>query len=189
MQKDLDARIKEVISWMDLNYPGKEIWFTELGVLADPSIKTVDFMGMAIGRLEGNIKVTRYAWFSTWYSAYSKGSLFTSNDPNSLELTDVGRKYQSLSSTVIGTATPLEVCGNSQDDDCDAQIDEGCNPTPSCSLKSKGDADCSGVVNLLDFEVWRREFLNQTGLNSDFDGNGTVSILDFEIWRRGFLGL
>ncbi len=185
MQKDLDARLKEVISWMDLNYPGKEIWFTELGVLADPSINTVDFMGMAVGRLEGNIKVTRYAWFSTWYSAYSKGSLFTSNDPNSLELTDVGRKYQSLSSTVIGTATPLEVCGNSQDDDCDAQINEGCIP---CPLKTKGDANCDGVINILDFETWRREFLGiDTTTKADFDSVGGVSILDFEIWRRGML--
>ena len=65
-------------------------------------------------------------------------------------------------------------------------------PTPTpipCPLKTQGDANCDGVINILDFEIWRREFLRiDTTTKADFDSSGGVSILDFEIWRRGFLG-
>jgi len=63
-------------------------------------------------------------------------------------------------------------------------------PTSSCSLKSNGDADCNGAINILDFEIWRREFLGiDATTKADFDSSGGVTILDFEIWRRGFLGV
>jgi len=62
-------------------------------------------------------------------------------------------------------------------------------PTSSCVMRQNGDADCNGAVNILDFEIWRREFLGiDTTTKADFDSSGGVSILDFEIWRRGFLG-
>jgi len=59
-----------------------------------------------------------------------------------------------------------------------------------CARKGEGDANCDGVINILDFEIWRREFLGiDTTTKSDFDSSGGVTILDFEIWRRGFLGI
>jgi len=66
------------------------------------------------------------------------------------------------------------------------------SPTPTvilCARKGEGDANCDGVINIFDFEIWRREFLGiDTTTKADFDNVGGVSILDFETWRRGFLG-
>lgn len=57
--------------------------------------------------------------------------------------------------------------------------------SPNCALKTSGDADCSGVVNLNDFEIWRRErFGVLTTKTADFDRNNVIDTIDFEIWRR-----
>ena len=65
-------------------------------------------------------------------------------------------------------------------------------PTPTvvlCARKGEGDANCDGLINILDFEIWRREFLGiDSTTKADFDSSGGITILDFEIWRRGFLG-
>ncbi|HVT00966.1 MAG TPA: dockerin type I repeat-containing protein [Patescibacteria group bacterium] len=68
--------------------------------------------------------------------------------------------------------------------------------TQSCALKSKGDANCDGKVNILDFNSWRDNYLLGSNPNAtpppsflvaDFNGDGGVNILDFNIWRDGFL--
>ncbi len=62
-------------------------------------------------------------------------------------------------------------------------------PNPSCPARTLGDADCDGKHNLVDFEIWRREF---TGLLStttaDFNTNATTKpdLVDYEIWLRNF---
>ncbi len=64
------------------------------------------------------------------------------------------------------------------------------SPTTGCLSKSAGDADCNGVVDLVDFEIWRKEFTQTlTTKNGDFNANGVVDIVDFEIWRKGRFGL
>ncbi|HVZ67573.1 MAG TPA: dockerin type I repeat-containing protein [Patescibacteria group bacterium] len=69
-------------------------------------------------------------------------------------------------------------------------------PGSTCALKSKGDANCDGKVNIIDFNSWRDNYLlgsNPTAtppssfLVADFNGDGAVNILDFNIWRDGFL--
>lgn len=60
--------------------------------------------------------------------------------------------------------------------------------TDSCPLKSKGDANCDGKIDILDFNIWREEFtkaLNTT--SSDFNNDGRVNTLDFNIWRDNSL--
>lgn len=63
-------------------------------------------------------------------------------------------------------------------------------PTPvgtSCSLKQKGDADCSGTIDLVDFEIWRKEFTGTlTTKKADYNSNSSIDLADFEIWRRSF---
>lgn len=55
----------------------------------------------------------------------------------------------------------------------------------NCSTKSLGDADCNGLFNLIDFEIWRKEFTGSlTTKNADFNGDNSVSIIDFEVWRK-----
>lgn len=56
-----------------------------------------------------------------------------------------------------------------------------------CSLKSSGDANCDGRIDIKDFYVWRREFLSRSGFSSDFNQSGTVDVRDFMLWRGGFL--
>lgn len=80
-----------------------------------------------------------------------------------------------------------------------------------CQRKSQGDATCDGVVDLIDFEVWRKEHFSacsqsaphncQTDEDGDgqlmdanynFPGSGQVfidtlvNLLDFESWRKTF---
>ncbi len=60
--------------------------------------------------------------------------------------------------------------------------------TPPCAKKAQGDANCDGVVNLPDYEIWRKEFTGSLSTKTaDFNGSGEVNITDFESWRRTFL--
>lgn len=65
-------------------------------------------------------------------------------------------------------------------------------PTPisgSCSRKSQGDADCNGIIDLIDYEIWRREFTGTASTrNADYNADGFVNLIDYEIWRRPFTG-
>jgi len=82
------------------------------------------------------------------------------------------------------------VCGASVPTSTPTRVPPTLTPTLiPCPLKGRGDATCDGIIDILDFEIWRREFLGiDTTTKADFDSVGGVSILDFEIWRRGFLG-
>ncbi len=58
----------------------------------------------------------------------------------------------------------------------------------SCPLKVNGDANCDGIISIVDFGIWRNEYFGLLSTkNTDFDNTGSVGIVDFEIWRRGFL--
>lgn len=59
---------------------------------------------------------------------------------------------------------------------------------PSCSLKPKGDVNCDGAINILDFNIWLGEFIKtlNTAL-SDFNNDGIIDTRDFNIWRDNFL--
>ncbi len=67
--------------------------------------------------------------------------------------------------------------------------------TPLCPLKSIGDANCDGKVDLVDYKIWREEYdtmvaPNPVNQNADFacvEGNKNtyfVDMVDYEIWRR-----
>lgn len=82
---------------------------------------------------------------------------------------------------------------------------------PICSTKYQGDADCNNSNNLVDFEIWRKEYFSGCSqsmlaschtdddadgnpMDANFNGPGSlhpvkdtvVNLLDFEIWRKGF---
>lgn len=62
-------------------------------------------------------------------------------------------------------------------------------PQPNCLLKFQGDSDCNGVIDLVDFEIWRKEATgsqNTKNANFNFAIDSIVDIIDFEIWRKGF---
>lgn len=71
------------------------------------------------------------------------------------------------------------------------------SPTPppdSCPLFAKGDADCNEVINVADYALWRKEFIDfiagksapKTGWKSDFDRNGVINVADYAVWRKYF---
>lgn len=58
-----------------------------------------------------------------------------------------------------------------------------------CPLKSQGDADCNSKIDIVDFEIWRKEasgLITSTNANFNFTVDSAVNIIDFEIWRKGF---
>ncbi len=62
-------------------------------------------------------------------------------------------------------------------------------PTPTiittCSTKALGDADCNGLYNLVDFEIWRKEMMHVvTTKYADFNNSSVTDLVDFEIWRK-----
>ncbi len=60
----------------------------------------------------------------------------------------------------------------------------------TCELKANGDASCDGIVDITDFEVFRKEYIGEVSTTvADFDGDGTVTVADFEIWRRGYFAI
>ncbi|MBU1089123.1 right-handed parallel beta-helix repeat-containing protein [Patescibacteria group bacterium] len=60
--------------------------------------------------------------------------------------------------------------------------------------KDKGNANCDNELNISDFAIWKREYLqyrqvNQfnNNYNSDFDCDQKISISDFAIWKTNYL--
>lgn len=65
---------------------------------------------------------------------------------------------------------------------------EPTNPPETCAKKSQGDADCNGMVSLVDYQIWRTEFQNtQNTKRADFNADTKVSLVDYQIWRATFL--
>lgn len=85
-------------------------------------------------------------------------------------------------SKIVGTATGNQFTIDSADK-ASFVIKVAC-------LKSKGDVNCDGKVDLVDFELWRREFVGElTTLLSDLNVDNKVDLIDFEIWRQGFFSI
>lgn len=62
--------------------------------------------------------------------------------------------------------------------------------------KIDGDANGDGKVNLVDFAVWKNEYLNfvqlpltsfQPTWRGDFNQDTKVDLVDFAIWKRAYL--
>lgn len=54
-------------------------------------------------------------------------------------------------------------------------------------VRAAGDANGDGLVDLVDFAIWKGEYLTGVGLTADFSGDGKVDLLDFPIWKTGYL--
>ena len=75
--------------------------------------------------------------------------------------------------TIIPTATPTRVP----------------TATPRPCPKAKGDANCDFSIDLVDFEIWRKEFTGEkASLDADFNSDSHIDLIDYEIWRKNFFG-
>lgn len=63
-------------------------------------------------------------------------------------------------------------------------------PLPTCTLKSKGDANCNGVIEETDLTFIKSKIIGLTSTctncSADFNNDGRVDLIDFEIWRNTF---
>lgn len=55
---------------------------------------------------------------------------------------------------------------------------------PKCVTQKQGDANCDGVIDLKDLDIWKQEFLSDTGFKADFNHDTRVTLNDFETWRQ-----
>ncbi len=66
---------------------------------------------------------------------------------------------------------------------------------PNCPKKTQGDANCDGLVDDTDYNIWHCEFVTGGGgsggtcispntKTADFSLNNKVDLVDFEIWRK-----
>ncbi len=61
-------------------------------------------------------------------------------------------------------------------------------PTINVCNKEGGDANCDSIINLTDFEIWRKEYMREiSSHDSDFNRDNLVTLIDFEMWRKSFL--
>lgn len=84
--------------------------------------------------------------------------------------------------------------GSCQQGSCNTAITPFITITPDCPRKPEGDADCNGIVNLDDFEIFRSEFVkirrgeqDLNNIESDFNDDGFIDIEDFAIFRLTFV--
>jgi hypothetical protein len=58
-----------------------------------------------------------------------------------------------------------------------------------CLMKAQGDANCDDSISLVDFGVWRANYIeaSDTTLDADFNGDGAVTLIDFSIWRNSYI--
>lgn len=61
--------------------------------------------------------------------------------------------------------------------------------TPVCPGKIKGDSNNDCKVDEADYQAWFTEITTGTGTTADFNGNGLTDVLDFNIWRKNFFNL
>jgi len=50
-----------------------------------------------------------------------------------------------------------------------------------------GDANRDGKVDLVDFSIWKSEYLGGMKIKCDFNKDGSVNLVDFGIWKREYL--
>jgi hypothetical protein len=67
--------------------------------------------------------------------------------------------------------------------------------TPTGSARLLGDANQDGKVDLVDFAIWKRDYIQfantepEGGMAGDFDKSGKTDLVDFGIWKKAYVGL
>ncbi len=138
------------------------------------------------------------------------GTKFTNNE---VEITMEGGAVNPACDGTKGTLSDTSAAGYGSA--CiGATCSTGGNPPPpppppptTCSKKATGDANCDNLTDILDYAIWRAEYLGscaQTSLNTtacqddrdqdgslmdaDFDKNTRIQLLDFQVWAAASKG-
>lgn len=58
---------------------------------------------------------------------------------------------------------------------------------PPCATRKNGDADCNGIINLIDLEMWSNPYLHaKYDARSDFNADTRVNLTDLQIWGDNY---
>ena len=73
------------------------------------------------------------------------------------------------------------------------QVPNTCTPCSNSLLKSKGDANCDGSIDVIDRSIWSSEILIDAGTltkkstwRADFNCDGYLNVIDRTIWSTNF---
>jgi hypothetical protein len=65
-----------------------------------------------------------------------------------------------------------------------------CDPRPGvvyCPVNKGGDANGDGKTDLVDFTIWKKEYLARLIAKADFNKDGKVDLVDFTVWKNNYL--
>jgi Zn-dependent metalloprotease len=186
------------------------------GVHENMTVLTKAYYLMAVGGQFNGCNLTgigRIPALTVWYQALSRYFTTTTNfhDVYTSLTQACADIYGSASSQCVAvnralqaTEVDQEVAGDQQGAKCTAVTphtpacvqDVTITPTPSTGVSptvtsttcASGDADCNGKADLIDFEIWRKQFIGtDSGKSADFNHDTRVDLVDFELWRSAFM--
>lgn len=57
----------------------------------------------------------------------------------------------------------------------------------ACELRTNGDSNCDGKVDLFDFDAWTKQYNNEVKCNSaDFNNDKKCDLMDYFVWYREY---
>lgn len=56
-----------------------------------------------------------------------------------------------------------------------------------CETSKAGDANGDGKTDLVDFTIWKKEYLARLIARADFNKDGKVDLVDFTVWKNNYL--
>lgn len=125
----------------------------------------------------------------------SFGKTCLNNDPKYDAAADLNKDKgvdgQDFSIFIKTTTNPGSPSAGVNQTACENYLSKTTNPCAITPTPTKGpvqgDADGDGFVTILDYNIWRDEFLGRlTTKTSDFNNDGKIDLLDFNIWRNAF---
>lgn len=194
-----------------------DITGVDISINSNPSILAINkfvpgtqFNSQLISRIESNGTVYRYAATNTDVNVHNTGDVRLGTlvlDPKALGLADV--KFIANQVTALNVAGSLAITienGTYTVTVTQPTATPSVGPTVIVTLPptltpiptqtpTQGDADGNGEIDILDYNIWRDEFLSANpaalgggGYRADFNRDGRVDLVDFNIWRTAFAG-
>ncbi len=104
-------------------------------------------------------------------------------------------KYCDLDNNIISgnlTLAPfsskiLIKCFNNHDNVCNNRETNATTPSDCPQKEITGDANSDSIVDLVDFSIWKKEYLSKSGLTADFNQDRIIDLVDFSIWKSSYL--
>jgi len=185
----LSGHVVDAARRVDANNFGKNVY----QILADYQSDTLGGNGylriMEFFPDQGKVNVKT---FSPWLNQYK------TEDKNQFELTVnwwvTPTQIPSPTPTMVPTLIPTQV--PSQVPTVTPSLAPSQMPTQTptqvptqtpTQVSVLGDANRDGKVDLVDFSIWKSEYLGGMKIKCDFNKDGSVNLVDFGIWKREYL--